>query len=138
MGNFWRSKAELISDVLQWTPSHRYASVGRTTRTSLHQVCTDSGCSVEDQSEAMYEWVSSALVRQLVLEKEYSEFKPVKLCLKIDLVSYPAQAEGLVNMTGKHDSDKWWEKVGEICASSATWWFSVKVENILTVNIGLW
>ena len=42
---------------------------------------------------------SSALVRQLVYEKENSEFKPVKLRLKkIDLVSYPAQAEGLVNM----------------------------------------
>ena len=27
-----------------------------------------------------------------------SEFKPVKLCLKFDLVSYPARAEGLVNM----------------------------------------
>ena len=25
-------------------------------------------------------------------------FKPVKLCLKIDLVSYPARAEGSVNM----------------------------------------
>ena len=29
---------------------------------------------------------------------ENSEFKPVKLRLKIDLVSYPAWAEGLVNM----------------------------------------
>ena len=38
---------------------------------------------------------SSALVRQLVQEKENSEFKPVKLRLKIDLVSYPARAEGL-------------------------------------------
>ena len=28
---------------------------------------------------------------------ENSEFKPVKLRLKIDLVSYPARAEGLVN-----------------------------------------
>ena len=27
-----------------------------------------------------------------------SEFKPVKLCLKIDLVSYPARAERLVNI----------------------------------------
>ena len=35
---------------------------------------------------------------QLVLEKENSEFKPVKLRLKIDLVSYPARAEALVNM----------------------------------------
>ena len=30
---------------------------------------------------------STALVRQLVLEKENSKFKPVKLRLKIDLVS---------------------------------------------------
>ena len=30
-------------------------------------------------------------------EKENSEFKPVKLRLKVDLVSYPARAEGLVN-----------------------------------------
>ena len=38
---------------------------------------------------------SSALVRQLAYEKEYSESKPVKPRLKIDLVSYPARAEGL-------------------------------------------
>ena len=30
-------------------------------------------------------------------KKENSEFKPVKLRLKIDLVSYPARAEELVN-----------------------------------------
>ena len=41
---------------------------------------------------------SSAFLRQLVYEKENSELKPVKLRLKIDLESYPAQAEGLVNM----------------------------------------
>ena len=35
------------------------------------------------------------MARQLVKEKEYSEFKPVKLNLKNDLVSYPARAEGL-------------------------------------------
>ena len=35
---------------------------------------------------------------QLVYEKENSEFKPVKLRLKIDLVSYPARVEGSVNM----------------------------------------
>ena len=40
---------------------------------------------------------------QLVKEKENSEFKPVKLRVKIDLVSYPARAEGLVNM----DFSKW-------------------------------
>ena len=38
-------------------------------------------------------------MRQLIKEKENSEFKPAKLRLKIDLVSYPARAEGLVNRT---------------------------------------
>ena len=38
-------------------------------------------------------------MRQLVLEKENSEFKPVKLHLKIDLVPYPARADGV----GKYD-----------------------------------
>ena len=37
------------------------------------------------------------LVRQPVKEKENSEFRPVKLRLKIDLVLYPARAEGVVN-----------------------------------------
>ena len=41
---------------------------------------------------------SSAQVRQLIQEKDNSKFKPLKLRLKIDLVSYPARAEGLVNM----------------------------------------
>ena len=38
---------------------------------------------------------SSALMRQLAYEKENSEFKPVKLRLKTDLMSYPARAERL-------------------------------------------
>ena len=37
-------------------------------------------------------------MRQLVWEKENSEFKPLKLRLIIDLVSYPARAEGLVDI----------------------------------------
>ena len=36
-------------------------------------------------------------MRQLVQEKENCEFKSVKLHRKIDLVSYPARVEGLVN-----------------------------------------
>ena len=35
------------------TPSHRRASVGRTTRTYLPQLSTDTGCSLEDQSGVM-------------------------------------------------------------------------------------
>ncbi len=33
-------------------------------------------------------------MKQLAKEKENSEFKPVKLRLKIDLVSYSARVEG--------------------------------------------
>ena len=39
-----------------------------------------------------------ALVRQPVLEKKNSEFRLVKLHLKIDFVSHPIGAEGLVNI----------------------------------------
>ena len=49
----WRSKDEFISDILQWTPSHRHASVGRLTRIYLQQLYKDTRWSLEDQSEAM-------------------------------------------------------------------------------------
>ena len=39
----WRSKDELIRDILQWTPSH-----GRPTRTYTQQLCADTGYSLED------------------------------------------------------------------------------------------
>ena len=53
VGHCWRKKDILISDVLQWTPSHERASVDRPTRTYLQQLCTDTGCSLEDQPEAI-------------------------------------------------------------------------------------
>ena len=37
----WRSKDELISDVLLWTPTHGRACIGRPARTYLHQLCAD-------------------------------------------------------------------------------------------------
>ena len=47
-GHCWKSNDKLISDVLQETSSHRRASVGRLARTYLQQLCTDTGCSLED------------------------------------------------------------------------------------------
>ena len=52
-GQCWRSKDELISDVLLWTPSYGRASVGRPARTYAQQLCTDTGCSLKDLPEAM-------------------------------------------------------------------------------------
>ena len=52
-GHCWRSKDQLISDILLWTPSHGWAKFGRPTRTYIQQLCADSGCSFEDPPEAL-------------------------------------------------------------------------------------
>ena len=53
-GHCWRSKDELISDVLLWTPTK--AKAGRLARTYIQQLCEDTGCNPEDQPEAMNDW----------------------------------------------------------------------------------
>ena len=52
-GHCWRSRDELISDVLPWTPSYGRKKVGQPARTYIQQLCEDTGCSPEDQPEAM-------------------------------------------------------------------------------------
>ena len=52
-GNCWRSKDELISDVLLWTSIYGRAKAGRPARTYIQQLCEDTGCSPEDLPEAM-------------------------------------------------------------------------------------
>ena len=48
MGHCWRSKDELISHVLLWTPSHGWAKAERPARTYIQQLCTDTGYCLED------------------------------------------------------------------------------------------
>ena len=52
-GHCWRSRDELISDVLQWTPTYGRAKPGWPARTYIQQLCEDTGCSPEDLPEAM-------------------------------------------------------------------------------------
>ena len=52
-GHCWRSKDELISDVLLWTPTYGCAKAGRPARTYIQQLCEDTGCNLEDLPEAM-------------------------------------------------------------------------------------
>ena len=52
-GHCWKSRDELISDVLLWTPTYDRAKAGRPARTYIQQPCEDTGCSPEDQPEAM-------------------------------------------------------------------------------------
>ena len=52
-GHCWRSRDELISDVLLWTPSHGPTKAGRPARTYIQLLCVDTGCSPEDLPEVM-------------------------------------------------------------------------------------
>ena len=52
-GHCWRSRDELISDVLLWTPTYGRAKAGWQARTYIQQLCEDTGCSPEDLPEAM-------------------------------------------------------------------------------------
>ena len=52
-GHSWRSRDELISDVLLWTPAHGRAKAGQPTQTYTWQLCEDTGYSPEDLPEAM-------------------------------------------------------------------------------------
>ena len=52
-GHCWRSRDELIRDVLLWTPTHGRAKAGRPARTCIQQLCEDTGCCPEDLSRAI-------------------------------------------------------------------------------------
>ena len=52
-GHCWRSRDELISDVLLWTPTYGRAKAGRPARTYIQQLCEDTGCRPVDLPEAM-------------------------------------------------------------------------------------
>ena len=41
----WRSRNELISDVLLWTPTYGRVTAERPARTYIQQLCEDTGCS---------------------------------------------------------------------------------------------
>ena len=64
-GHCWRSKDDIVSDVLLWTPAikpprkwcapvdPRHSKAGRPARTFIQQLCDDTGCNPEDLPKAM-------------------------------------------------------------------------------------
>ena len=74
-GHCWRSRDELIRDVLLWIPTHGRAKAGRPARTYIQQLCEDTGCCPEDLPRAM------------------------------------------------NDREEWRERVRDIRATSAIWWW---------------
>ena len=53
VGHCWKSKDEIVSDVLLWTPASGQSKAGRPARTFIQQLCDDTGCNSEDLPEAM-------------------------------------------------------------------------------------
>ena len=73
-GNCWRSKDELRSDVLLWTPAYGRVKAGRPARTYIQQLCEDTGCSPEDLPKAMNDrekWRER--VRDIVLAARHND-----------------------------------------------------------------
>ena len=52
-GHCWRSRDELIRDVLLWIPTHGRAKAGQPARTYIQQLCEDTGCCPENLPRAM-------------------------------------------------------------------------------------
>ena len=52
-GHCWRSRDELISDVLLWAPTYGRAKAGWPAQAYIQQLCEDMGCSPEDLPESM-------------------------------------------------------------------------------------
>ena len=52
-GHCWRSRDELICDVLLWTPTYGRAKARRPARIYIQQLCEDTECSPEDLLEEM-------------------------------------------------------------------------------------
>ena len=50
-GHCWRSRDELISDVLLWTPTYGRTKAARPAWTYIQPLCEDTGCSPEDLPE---------------------------------------------------------------------------------------
>ena len=54
-GDCWRSKDELISNILSWTSSHGRAKVEQPAKTYIQQLSGNTGCSLVNISGAMDE-----------------------------------------------------------------------------------
>ena len=52
-GHWWRSRDELIRDILLWTPSHGREKAWQPARTYIQHLYADKGCRLEDPPGAM-------------------------------------------------------------------------------------
>ena len=84
VGHCSRSRDELISDVLLWTPSHGRAKAGWAAWTYIQQLSVDIGCSPEDLLDAMDNregwWERSGI--SMLMARHDHDHDEVFICLK--------------------------------------------------------
>ena len=96
VGYCLRSRDELISDILLWTPLIERAKAGRPSRTYTQQLCADTGCSLEDLPEVMdyiyiYIYIMLSLSLCIYIYHIYiyiSYYLSLSLCLYIYIYIY--------------------------------------------------
>ena len=77
VGHCWRSRDELISDVLRWTPSHVWAKAGRPARTYIQQLCAVTECSPETYQK---QWTTARWgergsgISELIARHDFNDF----------------------------------------------------------------
>ena len=151
-GHCCRSRDELISDVLLWTPTHGRAKVGRRARTYIQQLCEDTGCSPEDLPEAMndregqgYLWYQHDMVMMMTLLVFLQQCPACLVQLISDVLLWtPTHGRAKVGRRARtyiqqlcedtgcspedlpeamNDREEWRERVRDIRGTSTTWWW---------------
>ena len=113
-GHCWRSRDELISDVLLWTPLYGWAKAWQPVQTYIQQLCANTGCSPEDQPESM------------------DDREGWQQQLGVDTRCSPEDLSEVMN-----DREGWRERVRDICAEGTTRWWLVLCE-MQTAWPGIW
>ena len=133
-GHCWRSRDELIRDVLLWIPTHGRAKAGRPARTYIQQLCEDTGCCPEDLPRAMNDreewrervrdiraastiwwwWWTPTYVRG-------KAGRPARTYIQQLCEDTECSPEDLPE--AMNDREKWRERVSDIRARGTTWWW---------------
>ena len=124
-GHCWRSRDELISDVLQWTPTYGRAKAGRPARTYIQQLCEDSGCSPEDLPEEEVTRKGQGYpsrempILKLLYIYDLNHFIINKGFVLFTPVNKPSTITEVVNSTGKLDLQQTQPELREVRVSSS-------------------
>ena len=96
LGHCWRSRDDLIRDVLLWTPTHGRAKAGRPARTYIQQLCEDTGCCPIGRSGERGSGISVLPARH---DDDDDAYVWVDMCLHTDSVPYTRFVQKVLSIT---------------------------------------